>query len=248
MRDADISIHKHKMALGQASPRQLELLSEDDELRGANGVHGQEIDTEWQPGDRKSPEAKFGSQGMGTVILPPELVNAIEGLIQGEHRPSSANQRLIVPKERDKHTLRNDAKRLFSTEDQDASKSWHTNYDTHYKSHKQATRHADRDGTAFASVALPAHFSVIHAVLEHTKHRLEKTWRIDSVIEWGTAVGSGIWLVNSAPPLQKKCRHQLLGRPYTRFKKIALEVSPSRRICRQRRYQRLDRTWLLIIG
>ena len=89
--------------------------------------------------------------------------------------------------------LHNDAKRLFSTSRDEDTSTWHTKYETHYKSRKQAARHADRDGTAFASVALPAHFSAILAVLEHVKHRLERTWTIDGIIEWGSAIGSGLW-------------------------------------------------------
>ena len=86
------------------------------------------------------------------------------------------------------------------------SDSWHTDFSTHYKSRKQASRHADRDATAFASVALPAHFSAVLSVLEHVKHRLEKSWQVKNIVDWGSAVGSGLWA--SLHTLQKNDAEQ----------------------------------------
>lgn len=70
---------------------------------------------------------------------------------------------------------------------------WDTTYSPQYKSRKQAARHADTDGTAFASVALPAHYSAIYAVLDNLRHRLGKDWDVRRVFEWGSGVGSGFW-------------------------------------------------------
>lgn len=70
---------------------------------------------------------------------------------------------------------------------------WHTAYEMEYKSWKQARRHTERDGTAFASVALPAHYSAVYAVLDNIRHRLGEDWKVRSVIDWGSAVGSGFW-------------------------------------------------------
>ena len=81
LRDADMSIHRHKTEL---TPRQLEVLPGTDEYSHALDRPVEEDIEEQGTGQRKSLEAKFGSQGIGTVVLPPELVNAIEGLIQGE--------------------------------------------------------------------------------------------------------------------------------------------------------------------
>ena len=89
-----------------------------------------------------------------------------------------------------------DAKRIFGTADDPADSKWDSQYDVKYKSHKQAYRHSERDGTAFASVALPAHFSVIYSVLDHIKQRLGPEWQIERVIDWGAGTGSGLWLVN----------------------------------------------------
>jgi len=50
-----------------------------------------------------------------------------------------------------------------------------------------------RDGTAFASIALPAHYAAIYAVLDHVKRRLEREWNVERVIDWGTGTGSGLW-------------------------------------------------------
>lgn len=88
-----------------------------------------------------------------------------------------------------------DAKRLFGTADEADDPEWDSQYDVKYKSHKQAYRHSKRDGTAFASVALPAHFSAIYSVLEHVKQRLGSKWQVERVIDWGAGTGSGLWLV-----------------------------------------------------
>lgn len=93
----------------------------------------------------------------------------------------------------DKPRLHEDAKRLFLEERKHGNSQWNTNYDAEYKSWKQTRRHADRDGTAFASVALPAHYSVVYAVLDNIKHRLGEEWKIQSIMDWGAGVGSGLW-------------------------------------------------------
>lgn len=92
-----------------------------------------------------------------------------------------------------KSTLHSDAKRLFFDQDQSSDQQWDPQYDVKYHSHKQAARHGQRDGTAFASVALPAHYSAIYAVLDHTKRRLGPDWKVERVIDWGTGTGSGLW-------------------------------------------------------
>lgn len=92
--------------------------------------------------------------------------------------------------------LHADAKRLFLNETDDSAK-WDTAYETHYKSKQQNARHAERDGTAFASVALPAHYSAIYSVLDHLKQRLGPDWSIERVIDWGAGTGSGLWYVHS---------------------------------------------------
>lgn len=83
-----------------------------------------------------------------------------------------------------------DAKRLFQHE---GTGGWNTSYDVKYKSHDQSSRHAERDGTAFASVALPSHYSVIYSILSNIKHRIGPDWNVEHVIDWGAATGSGLW-------------------------------------------------------
>jgi ribosomal protein RSM22 (predicted rRNA methylase) len=97
--------------------------------------------------------------------------------------------------------LHSDARRLFVQESPDsirgkaeAEQIWQTEYELKkYKSLKQANRHAVRDGTAFASIALPAHYAAIYSVLDHVKRRLETGWKVERVIDWGTGTGSGLW-------------------------------------------------------
>lgn len=88
-----------------------------------------------------------------------------------------------------------DAKRIFGTVNDTDDPEWDSEYNVKYKSHKQAYRHSERDGTAFASVALPAHFSAIYSVLDHVKQRLGSEWEVERVIDWCAGTGSGLWLV-----------------------------------------------------
>ncbi|GLB35731.1 putative mitochondrial small ribosomal subunit Rsm22 [Lyophyllum shimeji] len=130
--------------------------------------------------DRKSPAARYGSRQIGAVVLPNQLQNAINAMIT----------------ESNKVQLHSDAMRLFH--DDEAGKGlgneWETRYDPNiYRSRKQAARHSERDGTAFATVALPSHYSAILSVFDHIKRRLEPTWRVERIIDWGAGTGSGLW-------------------------------------------------------
>ncbi|KAG6911344.1 hypothetical protein DXG01_001015 [Tephrocybe rancida] len=129
--------------------------------------------------ERRSPAAHYGSRQIGAVILPNQLQNAINGLIS----------------QSDKVQLHSDAKRLFFDDETTGSESeWEAHYDPkNYRSRKQAFRHSERDGTAFASVALPAHYSAILAVFDHLKRRLEPSYQVAHVMDWGAGTGSGLW-------------------------------------------------------
>jgi ribosomal protein RSM22 (predicted rRNA methylase) len=91
--------------------------------------------------------------------------------------------------------LHNDAKRLFQENADADNAEWGSTFEAKYRSRQQSSRHSERDGTAFASVALPAHYSAILAVLTHVKHRLGPDWNVSKVIDWGAGTGSGLWLV-----------------------------------------------------
>lgn len=103
---------------------------------------------------------------------------------------------LISDLDSNKVQLHSDAKRLFSDsqEDKGTKGEWETYYDPqNYRSRKQAFRHSERDGTAFATVALPAHYSAILSIFDHIKRRLEPSWRVERIIDWGAGTGSGLW-------------------------------------------------------
>ncbi|KAF7436331.1 37S ribosomal protein S22 [Pleurotus ostreatus] len=177
LRDVDISLERHNPKdAALPSRRELEALpvegTEDSLLLPDDAPHD-------EYSLRKSPAAHFGSQRIGAVILPLELQASITSIIA----------------ESDKQRLHQDAKRLFFDEsgNSSAEDAWEVEYDVKYRSRRQAERHYERDGTAFASVALPAHFSAITSVLEHIKHRLEPEWSINNVIDWGAGMGSGLW-------------------------------------------------------
>jgi len=98
--------------------------------------------------------------------------------------------------ESQKSLLRSDAKRLFSSAESGEEGGWDAHYDTVYRTRSQTARHAIRDGTAFASVALPAHYSAVAAVLHHVRLRIGPSWNIDRIIDWGAGTGSGLWYIS----------------------------------------------------
>ncbi|KAF8910042.1 mitochondrial small ribosomal subunit Rsm22-domain-containing protein [Gymnopilus junonius] len=187
--DIDISMKKGKMD-AESVHRELEIVYD-----GPVPTNLELSTQEWSPFDeavesdfqeeydnrehRKSPAALFGSNQVSMVVLPSELQTAIEMLI------SEGGQ---------KSTLHSDSMRLFKSPDsRDGEDAWDTQYDTRYSSRKQAAKHAIRDGTAFATVALPAHYSAIAAVFHHLKVRLDPEWEVEKIIDWGTGTGSGLW-------------------------------------------------------
>ncbi|KAJ3797863.1 mitochondrial small ribosomal subunit Rsm22-domain-containing protein [Lentinula aff. detonsa] len=176
LKDVDISLTRHKNSV--PSHRELDIIS--PELTEGGSITSLEGENSVSEGslDRKSPAAIFGSHGIGAAILPLELQNSINILISDS----------------DRTTLHTDAKRLFQGGDADSKDAeWNSNYEVKYRSRHQALRHSERDGTAFASVALPAHYAAIRAVLAHVKHRLGPDWGISKVIDWGAGTGSGLW-------------------------------------------------------
>ncbi|KAJ3895786.1 mitochondrial small ribosomal subunit Rsm22-domain-containing protein [Lentinula edodes] len=173
LKDVDISLTRHKVSV--PSHRELDIIPSES-IEESRNI---EITVPEDSLERKSPAAIFGSQRIGSIILPVELQNSINLLISTS----------------EKSLLHNDAKRLFQGGDSENEKDadWSSKYEVKYRSRHQASRHSDRDGTAFASIALPAHYSAIRAVLTHVKHRLRPDWIVSKVIDWGAATGSGLW-------------------------------------------------------
>ncbi|KAJ6541927.1 mitochondrial small ribosomal subunit Rsm22-domain-containing protein [Mycena capillaripes] len=192
LRDVDISLGGKKRSRGTHVPlkRELEEFPEplQDTLTSTMSISSTVSTSELGDFDeplhedtvgRKSPAAEFGSYGIGAVVLPLELQNSIN----------------LIISEIDKRQLHSDAQRLFQDREGpgDLEDSWDHNYDKKYRTGTQYRQHAERDGSAFASVALPAHFSAITAVLDHVKRRLEPEWRVERIIDWGAGTGSGLW-------------------------------------------------------
>ena len=176
------------------SRRHIELI-EQEGIISTSWIEEEELSSR---GSRKSPAAEFGSKKIGAVVLPDQLQESVTRLIESIFVSSSfyfADELKTLP-DSDKSMLHVDAKRIFGTAGDPADTKWDSQYDVKYKSHKQAYRHSERDGTVFASVALPAHFSAIYSVLDHVKQRLGPELQIERVIDWGAGSGSGLWLVN----------------------------------------------------
>lgn len=114
--------------------------------------------------------------------------------------------------------LHTDAKRLFMNDGSDADTEWDTSYATKYKSRKAASRHEVRDGTAFASIAFPAHYSAIYAVLDHVKLRLGPSWNVEHIVDWGAGTGSALWYL---------ILHNSLFPPFVLMFELGLHCTPS---------------------
>ena len=189
LKDVDLSLLNHKVRYQQ--PRELETVPMEESGQKISAFYE---DVEEEKRERKSPAALFGSQRIGAVVLPLQLQSAID-LIIASKSPFHYLKLTTFDADvgSDKTQLHIDAKRLFSDKDSAEQDVWETQYDTKYRSRLQAARHAERDGTAFVSVALPAHYSAIFSVFDHLKRRMEPGWEIDRVIDWGAATGSGLW-------------------------------------------------------
>ncbi|KAF8963940.1 mitochondrial small ribosomal subunit Rsm22-domain-containing protein [Flammula alnicola] len=174
LQDVDISLKRHKL---QPVPphRELEVISSEstsivhqikaEEWAAMEAAIETSLDEEADDHEhRKSPAAAFGSNQIGTVILPLELQSAINLLIA----------------EGEKSEIRSDAMRLFAAPGTNGKSEtdWDAQYDKVYRSRVQAARHSERDGTAFATVALPAHYSAITSVLHHLKQRVDPSWEV----------------------------------------------------------------------
>ncbi|KAH9943984.1 mitochondrial small ribosomal subunit Rsm22-domain-containing protein [Epithele typhae] len=177
LRDVEMSLRK-KAGTGSDmhGPRELELFPHDSDAT-QDYLTSAGLDTQETEGQgRKSPAAAFGSQGIGALVVPLELQTSIERMIADS----------------DKSQLRQSAKRLFE-QDSGSEDGWSSVMGFRYRTGKVAGRHALPDATAFATVALPAHYSAIYAVLDHLKQRLGPDWQVRRVIDWGAATGSGLW-------------------------------------------------------
>ncbi|KAJ7070608.1 mitochondrial small ribosomal subunit Rsm22-domain-containing protein [Mycena amicta] len=186
LRDVDISLGSKKRTRVSHPPLKKELVEVpgqiyDGSVSNSSIIEADEIEAlkaEDPALARKSPAAEFGSYGFGAVVLPFELEKSID----------------LIVSESDKKQLHSDAERLFHDKTSDmAQGGWDAAFDTKYRTGAQSHQHAERDGSAFASVALPAHFSVITAIMDHVKRRLEPEWRVERMIDWGAATGSGLW-------------------------------------------------------
>ncbi|KAF6754297.1 hypothetical protein DFP72DRAFT_899894 [Ephemerocybe angulata] len=174
LKDIDISLQNHKAQL-QPVPRELEALSIEPQEEQALGEEFLEYGHDMH---RKSPAALFGSQRIGAVVIPTELQAAVTSVINNS----------------DKSQLHSDALRLFAKLNPDGETTgWELQLEAKYRSYQQGARHAERDATAFVSIAMPGHYSAIYSVFNHLKHRMEPGWEIERVVDWGAGAYSGLW-------------------------------------------------------
>lgn len=170
----DMSLLKHKVK-PHPTPRELEAFSVEPSEEVALEDSWTEEASEMQ---RKSPAALFGSQRIGAVVIPTQLQSVVTTIINDS----------------DKSQLHADAMRLFAKMDSDGEQSgWEMQLDAKYRSYQQGARHAERDATAFVSIAMPGHYTAIYSVLDHLKQRMPPGFAIERVIDWGSASHTGLW-------------------------------------------------------
>ncbi|KAL1739148.1 mitochondrial small ribosomal subunit Rsm22-domain-containing protein, partial [Schizophyllum fasciatum] len=177
LRDVDISLTSPQAKAKYKAPkkRELEVFPQDGTVVDVEPFEEEEIEDERL--HRKSPAAKFGSERIGSLVLPHELQREIN----------------LIVADADKHKLREDALRLFGTNAGGEDSAWSAEFDVSYGSREQRMRHLEGDGTAFATVALPPHYAAIASVLRHIRQRLEPDFRLERVLDWGSGAGSGVW-------------------------------------------------------
>ena len=100
LHDVDISLMpKHKGEPTSTSARELQALeNEEGEVEYYNldlGDYPIEEPARHRR-DRKSPAARFGSDGIGTVVLPPELQRTVTALIEGMFLLSPSCSNLVI--------------------------------------------------------------------------------------------------------------------------------------------------------
>ncbi|KAF8526309.1 Rsm22-domain-containing protein [Hysterangium stoloniferum] len=187
-------------AAGTKSHHELEIVASESSIVAANRDNMNLMEDEdvedglFPASERKSPAASFGSRNIGAVILPFELQATIIRLISDSV----------------KSLVHADAQRLFhgsapETESGGAiPKAWSMHYippnyteakSSSKVSHIKARLNRHRDGTAFASVVMPAQYAVVLSVLNELKNRLGKDWaqNVERFVEWGSGTGAGMW-------------------------------------------------------
>ncbi|KAJ3532591.1 hypothetical protein NMY22_g7683 [Coprinellus aureogranulatus] len=178
LQDVDMSLLNHKPR-AQPVHRELEAVpSEEGQPPGDGFSDDGEGDWGFDDLRRKSPAALYGSRRIGAVVIPQQLQLAVTSIIEDS----------------DKSRLHSDAMRLFAKMDSEENTTgWELQLDPKYKSYKQGARHAERDATAFVSIAMPGHYTAIYSVFEHLKHRMDGGFEVERVIDWGAGSYSGLW-------------------------------------------------------
>ncbi|KAG8881935.1 37S ribosomal protein S22 [Tulasnella sp. 331] len=162
-------------------PTELHVLAAPERLPGLEPLQsqGEEPPTSYEHREeRRSPAAVLGSDRPGMIILSDELVDAITGLVS----------------ETDKYQLRSDAKRLFLHPSPASVHElrWSSKTPQH-SSKKKEKMMGPRDGLAFATVAMPAHYAAIATVFEETRQRLGPDWELESIVDFGAKAGAVLW-------------------------------------------------------
>lgn len=132
--------------------------------------------------------------------------------------------------------LRQDALRLFQSAEDSSQKHgteerWNAQFNQRYRSYVHASKLGRRDGTAFAAVALPAHYSAILSVMNHLKKRMGPDFTVRHVVDWGAGTGSGLWYdIKLCLGGETDESLQLVGHPCTPSKKATWKITRSWRI------------------
>lgn len=176
--DINISFQKHENSFGQVSDAfktanaYAENLQDDSSLVNIRPSSEPLKSTQWK---RKSAAARFGSDRINQIKLPFELISSMEMLVN----------------ESDKHQLRQDAKRLFSTP-LGARSRW-TADTPKYESTRDERLKGPREGLAYAVITLPGQAAAITSVLYELKLRSPRDWTATTILDFGSQTGAAFW-------------------------------------------------------
>ncbi|KAF8604014.1 hypothetical protein BDV93DRAFT_492700 [Ceratobasidium sp. AG-I] len=163
--------------------------------------------------ERRSPAAVYGTKHIGMVVLPWELEHAVERVVgesdkyqlrsdakrlffyptPSNSQPASSSSGPSKPYKQQPEELRSSGR---SSEWQLATSAASLSFSTK-GNYKTVVQLAPREGLAFATVAMPAHYAATANVFREIANRMagpgKREDRIETVIDFGGKSGQGLW-------------------------------------------------------
>ncbi|KAG8739013.1 37S ribosomal protein S22, partial [Ceratobasidium sp. 428] len=184
--------------------------------RDSAGENGEDIEAWGSPREeRRSPAAIYGTKHLGMVILPWELEHAVQKVIgeSDKHQLRSDAKRLFFyptspsaqpapssssPSKAPRHLSGSQTSNRPSEWQLSAPNSASLSFSTKGPgNYKTAVHLGSREGLAFATVAMPAHYAATANVFREIAHRMagpgQGEDRIETIVDFGGKSGQGLW-------------------------------------------------------